>query len=75
MMLEQLRREPLWHLPALIGLVLAGMAVPASSATRLAVLCSGGAIPLPGQKPDRACDQACHVGCSRPKKPISSGRL
>jgi len=75
MTLESLRREPLWQLPALIGLALASMAVPASSATRLAVLCSGGTAPLPGQSPSRDCDQACHVGCSRPKRPISSGRF
>jgi hypothetical protein len=67
-----LRSEPLAHLPALLALVLAAMAVPARAEVRLINLCSGSNLPAPNA-PGRDCDQACHIGCSREKR--GSGRL
>jgi hypothetical protein len=67
-----LRTEPLAHLPALIALALAAIAVPARAEARLISLCSGSSLPAPGT-PSRDCDQACHIGCSREKR--GSGRL
>ncbi len=67
-----LRSEPLAHLPALLALALAAVAVPARAEARLISLCSGSSLPAPS-KPSRDCDQACHIGCSREKR--SSGRL
>jgi hypothetical protein len=64
------RREPLAYLPALLALTLAAFSLPARAETRLISLCSGGS--LPGA-PDRECDQACHIGCTREKR--ASGRL
>lgn len=75
MTVDGLRREPLAHLPALIAIALAAVSLPAFSTTRLVALCSGGEVPLPGQAPNRDCDQACHIGCSRTKKTGASGRL
>jgi hypothetical protein len=72
-----LRSEPLAHLPALLALALAAVAVPARAEARLISLCSGSSLPAPGTPtpitPGRDCDQACHIGCSREKR--SSGRL
>jgi hypothetical protein len=65
-----LRTEPLAHLPALLALALAALAVPVRAEARLISLCSGGS--LPGE-PGRDCNPACHVGCSREKR--ASGRL
>ena len=67
-----LRSEPLAHLPALLALALAAVAVPARAEARLISLCSGSSLPAPGI-PSRDCDQACHIGCSREKR--GSGRL
>jgi hypothetical protein len=67
-----LRSEPLAHLPALLALALAAVAVPARAEARLISLCSGSSLPAP-DAPSRDCDQACHIGCSREKR--SSGRL
>jgi hypothetical protein len=68
-----LRTEPLAHLPALVGLALAALSLPARADAQLVSLCAGGS--LPGQVPARRdCDQACHVGCNREKK-AGSGRL
>jgi hypothetical protein len=62
-------REPLAHLPALIALALAAISLPARAQTMLLVSCSGAPLPAnPGQRGNRECDQACHVGCSRQKK-------
>lgn len=74
-MADLLRREPLLHLPALVALALASVSLPAFSTTRLASLCSGGQVPAPAGGPGRDCDQACHIGCSRARKPGASGRL
>lgn len=67
-----LRSEPLAHLPALLALALAAVAVPARAEARPIRLCSGSSLPAPST-PSRDCDQACHIGCSREKR--SSGRL
>jgi hypothetical protein len=67
-----LRTEPLAHLPALIALALAAIAVPARAEARLISLCSGSSRPAPST-PGRDCDPACHIGCSREKR--GSGRL
>jgi hypothetical protein len=72
-LLGLLRAEPLAFLPGLVALALASTTVPARAEARLVQLCNGGALPMPGQTPDRDCDSACHIGCTRPKKP--SGRL
>jgi hypothetical protein len=71
--LTRLRRDPLAFLPGLVALALASTTLPNRAEARLAVLCNGGALPVPGQQPDRDCDSACHIGCTRTKKP--SGRL
>lgn len=71
--LTRLRADPLAFLPALVALALAGSTLPARAETRLLALCNGGALPNPGQMPNRDCDTACHVGCLREKK--RSGRL
>ena len=65
MRIEQLRRDPLAHLPALLALALAAMALPAQAQARLVTLCSGGSLPVPGRGQDPGCEQACHVGCRR----------
>jgi hypothetical protein len=66
-----MRTEPLAYLPALIALALSVFALPSRAQAQLISLCSGTA--LPGQTPERDCDQACHIGCTRTKK--LSGRL
>ena len=70
-----MRREPLAYLPALLALTLAAFSLPARAETRLISLCSGGSLPAPDtpNAPDRDCDQACHIGCTREKR--ASGRL
>ncbi len=70
-MMMMLRSEPLAYLPALAALALAAVSLPARAEARLISLCSGGT--LPNGTPDRDCDTACHVGCTRTKK--ASGRL
>ena len=72
-LVARLRGEPLIYLPALAALALASTSLPARAEARLVMLCNGGALPAPGQSPERECDSACHVGCTRPKK--GSGRL
>ena len=67
-----LRSEPLAYLPALLALALAAFSLPARAEARLISLCSGSSLPAPSI-PNRDCDQACHIGCSREKR--SSGRL
>lgn len=69
---DWLRGEPLAFVPALVALAMAATSLPARSQTALILSCAG--TTLPGQPlPDRDCDQACHVGCTRGKK--ASGRL
>ena len=65
-----MRREPVAYLPALLALTLAAFSLPARAETRLISLCSGNSLP---DEPDRDCDQACHIGCTREKR--ASGRL
>jgi hypothetical protein len=65
-----LRRDPFAYLPAVLALTLAGFNLPARAESRLISLCSGESWPA---QPDRDCDQACHIGCSREKR--GSGRL
>lgn len=71
--LTRLRADPLAFLPGLIALALASTTLPARAETRLAALCNGGALPIPGQLPEGDCDTACHVGCTRTKR--LSGRV
>lgn len=69
---DKLRTEPLAHLPALLALALAAIAMPSHAETTLLNLCSGNSLPAQ-PTPGRDCDQACHIGCSREKK--ASGRF
>ena len=71
---DRLRRDPLAHLPALLALAMASPSLPAYAHTnanaQLVMLCSGSAIPAPGQRPlpGRDCDSVCHAGCSRDRR-------
>lgn len=73
---KRLRHDPLACLPALLALAMATASLPARAHIQLVMLCSGAALPVPGQPqhPDRECDSACHAGCSRDKRHPGSGR-
>lgn len=74
MMAKMLRNNPFAYLPALIALALAAISLPARAQVQLASLCSGGSLPT-APAGSRDCDQACHIGCNRPKKGANSGRF
>ena len=77
MAIERLRGAPLAYLPALMALALAGVSLPARAQIGLMTLCSGGQVPLPGNRPGQRpdCDGFCHTGCTRQKRPGASREL
>lgn len=67
--LAWLRADPAAFLPALLALMLAAASLPARAHLQMVMSCAGRTLPTPGQPPVRDCDIACHVGCTRTKRP------